>query len=394
MKTAHRTLAQAEEVWLGPALLMPSLLSFFAALLAWALTSAGVRSTGALGIVTTLQALLMLTGAGLITGLHTASAACWQRRVAPSTALWRVRQASRTMLARLALRGVIGPLLMLVGLAWLRPAADVLVMAAAVLLALGAPLLVGAALGSRLQRRVSTWVERERKASLRWRWPAWERRWRFVPCQEHVGTSRHGHGLWVVCVLVPQSLIQAQYWSFHAWGRVYGSGLDLLFVGLWVLLLGLLINMATLAPPLHWRLRLAPGGLSAGGWAGRLVAGSLLSAAGWVSIALLLSMSISSPSVRAMQLAAWGPALADVLLAMAWTLWMRGLRNSGLRLVAAGFGLAVVVIALAAAAAALGQPLQRGPALLVAELTLTAGFAVAAQRAWARQDLNRLAPRA
>jgi len=200
--------------------------------------------------------------------------------------------------------------------------------------------------------------------------------------------------LWICCVLVPQSLMQAPRWSFHAWGTAYTSGLDLAYLGLWMLLLGGLINMWVIGPPLHWRARLAPGGLSAAGWARRMVTGSLLHAVGWVSVALALGMAVSQPALRAEQLAAWAPVASDVALAMAWALWLRGRRNNGFSVLLASVGLGAATALPLLAAHALALAPRRGVIWLAIELTLTLTFLVAAQRAWARQDLNRLAPRA
>jgi hypothetical protein len=86
--------------------------------------------------------------------------------------------------------------------------------------------------------------------------------------------------------------------------------------------------------------------------------------------------------------------MADALLAASWALWLRGLRNSGWRPLLAGLSLGGATVLLLGAAHALGLAVQRGVACLVVELALALMFAVAAQRAWARQDLNRLVPRA
>lgn len=394
MNAASHRLAEAEEIRLGATLLLPSLLSFLGALLGWSLAWAGVRSVAMLGIVMMLQAMLMVSGAAVISGVHAAAAARWRRRVAPSAAMQRVRQASRRMLGQLAARGVAGPLLMLVGLAWLRPGWDLLAMAAGVLLAVAATVLAGRALGEWLQRQVLPPAVARLQFARTWRWPSGWWRWRPVPTWQQVDLRHPSGALWVACLLVPQALVQAAYWRFHAWGVAYTSGWDIAFVGLWMLALGVFVHVVVIGPPLHWRARLAPGGLSAGRWAPRMVAGSLLNAAAWVSVALAISMAISKPDLRAVQLTAWAPVMGDVLLAMAWSLWLRGGRNSSGRQGLGSLSLGVATVLLAGLARLLGLALQRGTALLVVELTLALVFAVAAQRAWARQDLNRLLPRA
>jgi hypothetical protein len=125
-----------------------------------------------------------------------------------------------------------------------------------------------------------------------------------------------------------------------------------------------------------------------------MVAGSLLNAVGWMSVALALGMAVSKPALRAEQLAAWAPAMADVVLAMAWALWLRSRRNNGFSVILAAVGLAAATVLPLLAAHALALAPRRGVIWLAVELTLALTFAVAAQRAWARHDLNRLAPRA
>lgn len=394
MTAATHRLAQVEEVRLGATLLMPSMLSFLGALLGWALAWAGVRSVAMLGIVMVLQALLMLMGAAVISGVHAAALARWQRRVAPSAALQRVRQASRRLLGQLAARGIVGPLLMLVGLAWLQPGWDLLAMAAGVLLAVGATVAAGAALGERLHRSWGSPAGTRLRARPTWRWPSGWWCWRRVPTWQQVDLRDPGGVLWVACLLVPQALVQASRWSSLAWGTAYTSGWDIALAGLWMLALGVFVHTAVIGPPLHWRARLAPGGLSAGRWARRMVAGSLLNAAACVSVALAISIAVSKPELRAVQLTAWAPVMGDVLLAMAWSLWLRGRRNSSWRQGLGSLSLGVAAVLLAGLARGLGLALQRGAVLLTLELALALVFAVAAQRAWARQDLNRLVPRA
>lgn len=394
MTAATHRLAQVEEVRLGATLLLPSLLSFLAALLGWALAWAGVRSVVLLGIVMVLQALLMLSGAAVISGVHAAASARWRRRVAPSAALQRVRRASNRLLGQLAARGIVGPLLMLIGLAWLQPGWDLLAMAAGVLLAVAATVLAGAVLGERLHRRWASPAGTRVRARPTWRWHGGWWRWRSVPTWQQVDLRHPSGALWVACLLVPQALVQAAHWRFHAWGAAYASGWDIAFAGLWILVLGVFVHTAVIGPPLHWRARLAPGGLSAGRWARRMVVGSLLNAAVCVSVALAISMAVSKPDLRAVQLSAWAPVMGDVLLAMAWSLWLRGERNSSWRQGLGSLSLGVAAVLLAGLARVLGLALQRGAVLLVAELALALVFAVAAQRAWARQDLNRLVPRA
>ena len=393
MKVAPHSLAQVEEVRLGATLLLPSLLSFLAVLLGWSLAWAGVRSVAMLGIVIVLQALLMVSGAAVISGVHTAAAARWRRRVAPSVALQRARQASRRMLGQLAARGVAGPLLMLVGLAWLQPGWDLLAMAAGVLLAVAVTVPAGAALGAWLQRQAASSEGKLPPSMPAWRRLAGRWRWRHVPTWQQVNLRYPSGGLWMACLLVPQALVQAAHWRFHAWGAAYTGGWDIAFAGLWMVALGVFVHVAVIGPPLHWRARLAPGGLSAARWARRMVVGSLLNAAAWVSVALAISMAISKPDLRAVQLTAWAPVMGDVLLAMAWSLWLRGGRNSTLRQGLGSLSLGVATVLLAGLARVLGLALQRGAVLLTVELVLALVFAVAAQRAWARQDLNRLLPR-
>lgn len=392
VSAARRRRAAAEERYLGPTLLLPSIASLFGILLAWAMGVSGIASSAPLEVVSAIQALLTLFGAAVIAGTQAANAGCWRRRVAPSAAARRVRQVLLKMLSRLAARALAGPLVMVASLAWLRPGWDLLGMAAEVLLVLAAALLVGALLGAGLQRRALAWlaaVQRPRSASA-WRWKGGWRRWRHVATPHEIATNVRGTTLWM-WFLLPQALMQAPQWRFHAWGKTLSSGADLAWAGLWMLLLGLFVNAVVVGPPLHWRARLAPRGSSAAGWARRMVAGSMLNAIAWMSAVMALSMAVSPADVRAVQLSAWAPVMSDVLLAMTWILWMRGLRNNGFAQVLAGLALAMVSVLLLGAVLASGGVPQRGLALLAIEMTLALAFAVAAQRAWSRQDLNRLA---
>jgi len=395
MNAVPHSLADAEERRLGPALLLPSTLSFFAAMLAWALAWGGERSLVALEVVTTLQAALMLSGAAVIAGAHSAAAGCWRRRVAPSAGLRRVRQASIRLLVHLAIRGAVGPLLMVASLAWLRLDSDVPALAAGVLVVLAGTLLVGATLGAGLQPRMAAWIAAaKRPAKAAWGRTGASRRWQRVLTRQEIAMAQRSGQVWIWFAIVPQSLVQAPHWRFHAWGHSLAGGADIGWAVLWMTVLGLFVPAAIVGPRLHWRARLAPGGLSATGWSRRMVAGSMLNACLWMSIVLGVSLAVSGAETRAAQLAAWLPVTGDALLAMAVALWMRGLGNSGWHQVLSGFILGAGTAVLLGAACLAGFAPQRGLALLLIELLLALGCAVAAQRAWSQQDLNRLAPHA
>lgn len=386
------SLSDAEGRRLAPAFLLPAVMSLLAAVLAWALALAGESSAMPLGLIVAFQVPLTLAAAAGIGGSRASALNCWQRRVAPSASLRRVRRLYLTQLARLAGIALVGPLLMVASIAWLQPGRGALALAAEVALALVAALLAGVVLGSRVHRTLTTWKGAPGSVRI-WRWTGGQRRWRHVPTQQEIDLAQRGGSLWLWPMMLPQTLIQAPHWRFHAWGQTLTSGWDLCWAGLWMCALGLFVNAAVIGPPLHWRARLAPGGQSPAAWARRMVAGSMLNAAVWISVALMIGMAVSAPDVRAVQLTAWAPVVADALLIVTCTLWLRGRSNNGgVSQLIAVLGLGVATVLLLGAAQVLGFTPQRGLALMIVELSLAMGCAVAAQRAWARQDLNRLAP--
>lgn len=390
MSTADIGLAGRDQAHFGPVFLVTALASGLAAMVGIVMALAGEDSAGPSQVATGLLAAWLLTSASWIAGTQAAAEARWRRRLAPSAAAHRARQGYAALRLELAACAGAGPAVMLVAQAFVRPAHDVLGLAAGAVALLGAALLAGTWLGLRTQPAHEAWLRRWHQSAARWL-GGW-RRWRRVPTVSEVAMNRNSHGGLVWLVLLPQYLTQGPSWRFLAWGAPLAEGWTLAWFGIWMFVMCMLANVVTLGPSLHWRARLAPGGLAPGAWARRMLAASLLSALGWMAFELAVGAVFTPEPLRAAQFSSWAPVAADALLAMTWVLWVRGVRNTGPFQLLACISLGVAAPLLLAAVQALGFSPQRGALLLALELAAAGLLAVAAQRAWARQDLSRLVP--
>jgi hypothetical protein len=227
-------------------------------------------------------------------------------------------------------------------------------------------------------------------------WPvphpkAWLRRflgsvWRTVPYAGSQGPSAVRELPFTVFIFLPQLQIHAERLHWLAWGQRFDDVYAALGYGLWMLALGIFASAGLIAPRLHWRHRLAPGGLTAQRWGRQLVLGSLLFLLTSLGLGLALGY-VSRPFAPSV----WASALGDMLLAAsaaAWLLGRRGSRKDGLWIV---LGLGLGGVAVIAVPLGLGLTPQRGAPWLALQLALTVPMTLAAVRAWGRRDLNQVA---
>lgn len=191
-------------------------------------------------------------------------------------------------------------------------------------------------------------------------------------------------------MLTLQFLMNPKLWALHAWGSPV-QGLGLFGYAGWMMLLTVLAGSGLLHPGLHWRRRLAPGGLQPRGWALRMLAGSLMTGAGWLTLLVAIAVAFSPPEERGRMLGTLPVVWGDLALCYAAAAWVRGWRNRQVSLFVAMLLMFLSVLAVSSALWALGMPLVRGGGWLVVELLLAALLGVAAVRRWARRDLNALA---
>lgn len=198
--------------------------------------------------------------------------------------------------------------------------------------------------------------------------------------------------IWSNLALLPQAFFLQQHLNWLDWGQSYEHMLAAAGFGGWLLLLAALARGSQIAPPLNWRRRLAPRGLTAERWAIRLVWGSMLSfGLGFMLLIALSTLANAWTSGRPFSVLPCLSALGDVVLASGLMAYVRGRDDSGamgfLRLLAACLAAAAVLALLPW----LGLTPQRGPLWLLIELALSAVLGRAAIRVWAKRDLNALA---
>ncbi|MFG6416716.1 hypothetical protein ACG02S_22725 [Roseateles sp. DC23W] len=206
--------------------------------------------------------------------------------------------------------------------------------------------------------------------------------WRMVP----MGEKKTRALPFTMFVFVPQFQMHAERVRWLDWGRAYDTVPAALGYGLWLSLLSGMACVWLIAPPLHWRQRLAPGGMSAQRWALRLVFGSMLFIAAWLSLGLCMAR-LTQP----VHVGNWAAAMGDALLAVAVAAWLRGRRGNTWRGLGIVLALGVVAALAIAVTSWLGLTPQRGAVWLAIQLALTVPVARAAIRAWAQQDLNLMA---
>ncbi|MDR7335023.1 hypothetical protein [Roseateles asaccharophilus] len=371
----------------------------------------------------------------------------WEQRVAPSTARERVRSQLLRDLAWLAGTGLAGPIAMAgvldhqAGVLRLLPGALALLMAAlcgglalslswqgratrglmlpalAVLASLTMPGVVRAiSLSDALQSLAIIgcsglllwgWMRSPRALSAcAHPWPrprlyglqVWWRRtwshrlWRTVPSRTSAGEyKRSGMSpLWLL-IWAPQFMTHGGRLEWLSWGQSYDHLYAMLGYGVWLLGLGVAFGMPLVAPPLHWRLRLAPGGLTARRWARHLVLGSMLAVAVLLSAGLGLAAMTNKLPFWPVDASAWLSAMGDLLLVVSLAAWRWGRHCRVRDALLGGAALALAAPATLVTLTWLGLTPERGPVWLLIQLSLTVCMTRAAIRAWAQQDLNAMA---
>lgn len=186
---------------------------------------------------------------------------------------------------------------------------------------------------------------------------------------------------------LPQLVGQADHLRWFAWGKAYdGAYAGVIYAGS-MLVAALLAAGCRVTPPLHWRRRLAPGGMTPQRWARRLVLASLGTMAALVTVGLALAALVQPSSRAHIDAGTWLSLLGDALLAGSFIYWLTGRPASPWSIVQALGGFAVLAGVLYGLPW-LGVTPQRGPAWLLVQLALIVPMTRAAIRVWARQDLN------
>lgn len=421
--------------------LLPGLLSLLMLLPATLLLQYR-REMGMLVPLLWLQSLVLAIGAGSLAATAHAHLGPWESRVAPAAARERIRRRLLRDLWRMGAIGLAGPLVLAAVLDWQAGEVRVLAGVAALLsaslcgglvlslswqgraprmLVLPALLLVALLTRPDVIQAVSRGEPLQSLAilacaSLLWGWLlsrralaacapplpwpslAWWRRcwahrvWRVVPARTGAdGSKRFVGSPLILMIWVPQLLRDGAHIEWLSWGQSYIELKVVVGYGLWLLAICVLAGASLIAPPLQWRHRLAPGGLTARRWALRLVLGSMLTFAGVLSVGLGFAALFNKLPFWPLDASAWLSAMGDVLLAMSFVAWRRGLRNTGRKVVLAAVVLGMAAPLLLAALTWLGLTPQRGPVWLLIQLALIVPLTWAAIRAWAQQDLNALA---
>jgi hypothetical protein len=388
-----------------------------------------------------LQALLLaFGGAALVTAAHTRLAP-WESRAAPASARERVRTQLLSNLGLMIAIALPGPLALAAVLDWqareLRVLAGVPALLSAALsaglvlslswqgrasraLALPALLLLALLAGSGAVRAVSRgellqsltilgcagllwcWLlSRRALAACAPPWPQprpsawWQRRWahrvwRTVPVRTGANDYRR-IGPWQLVFMMwflPQFRMHASHMEWLSWGQAYTHAHQIAAFGASLLAIGVFAIVSLIAPPLHWRQRLAPGGAAAQRWACRLVLGSLLAYAGLVSVAMAMAAWTNRLPFWPVDASAWLSCMGDVLLVTSLVALRRGQGNTAKDSLLIVAGLALAASAALAGLAWLGVTPQRGAVWLLIQAALIVPMTCAAIRAWSRQDLH------
>ncbi|MBI3348443.1 MAG: hypothetical protein HY020_14705 [Burkholderiales bacterium] len=234
-------------------------------------------------------------------------------------------------------------------------------------------------------------------------WPrpaAWLRRttayqtWRVTSGLEPTAPARQNTdryrfaGVLLPLMWLPQLVGQADRLRWFSWGRVYDGAYDGIIYGGCMLLVALIAASCYVAPPLHWRLRLAPRRMSPQRWAVRMVLGSMAAAVVLFTVALALVALFHRDGSQHINAGTWLSVTGDVLLASSFLHWQRGRRCPAWLGLAIILGTPALMAALLYGLVWLGFAPQRGPVWLALQLALTVPLTLAAIRAWSRRDLN------
>jgi hypothetical protein len=188
---------------------------------------------------------------------------------------------------------------------------------------------------------------------------------------------------------LPQLVGQADRLRWFSWGHAFDGAYGGAIYGGCMLLATAAAASCYVAPPLHWRLRLAPGGMSPQRWARRMVLGSMAAAAALVTVALALVVLFRASGSAYVSAGAWLSLMGDVLLGSSFLRWQLGRRSTVWTRVLAVLAVPVLPALLLYGLLWLGITPQRGALWLALQLALTVPMTLAAIRVWSRHDLNK-----
>lgn len=221
-----------------------------------------------------------------------------------------------------------------------------------------------------------------------WRRRWAHRMWSFV-AERSEGKKRIS--LWLLLIWMYQPVSHADRLDWLNWGRDYSHPYAPIGYGLSLLLIGAITGSRLIAPPLHWRHRIAPGGFSVQRWARHLVLGSMLFYAGFFGVGVAFGVLSKGLAFWPVHAAGLVSGIGDLLLATSAAAWLRGRRGTTKQSLLIGGALVLAAPLLLSLLIGLGVTPQRGPVWLLLQLALTVPFTRAAIRAWARRDLNEMA---
>lgn len=237
-------------------------------------------------------------------------------------------------------------------------------------------------------------------------WPrpiAWLRRttayqsWRMSIGPESIAPVRqgsHGYRFWMMLLpllWLPQLMGQAERLRWFSWGHAFDGAYGGAIYGGCMLLITTAAASCYVAPPLHWRLRLAPGGMSPQRWARRMVLGSMAATLVLFTVALALVVLFRASGSAHLSAGTWLSLMGDALLGSSFLRWQLGRRSTVWARSLAVLAVPVLPALLLYGLLWLGVTPQRGALWLALQLALTVPMTLAAVRAWGRRDLNQVA---
>jgi hypothetical protein len=234
-------------------------------------------------------------------------------------------------------------------------------------------------------------------------WPrpiAWLRRtaayqtWRVTSGLEATASVRQGsHRYRFVSVLLPLIWLpqlggQADKMRWLSWGQAYDGVYDGAIYSGWMMLAASIAASCHVAPALHWRLRLAPRGMSPQRWAVRMVLGSMAAAVALFTVALVLVVLFRASGRQYVNAGTWLSLMGDALLGSSFLLWLMGRRFPVWKRTLTLLAVPALPALLLYGLLWLGVTPQRGAVWLALQLALIVPLTLAAIRVWSRRDLN------
>lgn len=187
-----------------------------------------------------------------------------------------------------------------------------------------------------------------------------------------------------------QVVFQHRFIGQMAWGQPVADGMSV-FYGLGLFILAALVaNFCMVHPGLHWRRRLAPGGMPVSRWAWRTWGGSSMVMSVFLTLCVGAAAWMEPEAQRWTALSALPGLLGDGLLVVSLVFWARGRANRYVLALLPCLALGVAAALLGEVLQRLGWPLERGAAWLLLELACSLLLARQGVQRWARQDLNQL----